>query len=617
MSQINTNGINVNYPVPGQNNNSQGFRDNFAAIKTNLDTASTEISDLQNKAVLKAALNGTTLNNDMANALISNALTRGFRASTYNLGNAISGTLVINVSQGDVQYGSIAGNTVLQFAGWAPAGTQSNLQLSLTISNANAVISFPSQVKLTGTYGVETLENFANVSNVPTITVPYGVDQLEYRLSTLDCGNSITIEPYNRPRIATQLQQRVPTPQGEPGDVTGTVCVEPSTSLAFEICTSSNSATNLISCGSTAGFYLDMPVQFTGFTGNSSFLGGNVTSGEVYYIRTVSNDNTTFTISQIPGTASGPAAQVGVSTGTGNVTLTPVNYLYVATGSYDTNNSTLSRLVTSTGNITTSTTANITRTSGNITVSDTANLVVGYPIYFTANGQIRTLVSSDTSGNISVSGNVAGLTLNARIQLAGNLAFTGNTLVSGNIYFVSSIDTLTSNIKVSNTFGGSTILLSDGTANAANCIYGNIAGSLLGGLNSANIYYLKSKDLVTGNITISNDIDGPVYIPLDENGTGIVTAIGVTDYKVNITGGGGTIQENDPVIFTGNIGGGLVANQVYYICNVSPSSFSVSETRSQGIAGQKIPLTASSNTGATATITQGTAIWKRSQLNAW
>ncbi len=33
MSQINTNGINTNYPVPGQNNSSQGFRDNFAQIK--------------------------------------------------------------------------------------------------------------------------------------------------------------------------------------------------------------------------------------------------------------------------------------------------------------------------------------------------------------------------------------------------------------------------------------------------------------------------------------------------------------------------------------------------------------------------------------------------------
>ena len=145
-SAINTNGINVNYPVPGINNSSQGFRDNFTAIKTDLNTAATEITDLQNNVVLKQPLTGTTLNNDMANTLISNAATRGFRATTYNLGNAMSGTVVVNVSLGDVQYGTIAGNTSIQFAGWAPSGTQSNVQLQFAVSNANAVLTFPSEV---------------------------------------------------------------------------------------------------------------------------------------------------------------------------------------------------------------------------------------------------------------------------------------------------------------------------------------------------------------------------------------------------------------------------------------------------------------------------------------
>ena len=130
-SAINTNGINVNYPVPGINNSSQGFRDNFAAIKTDLNVAATEITDLQNNVVLKQALSGTTLNNDMANTLISNAATRGFRHSTFNLGNAISGTLVINASLGDVQTGTINGNTTIQFTGWAPSGTQSNVEIQL------------------------------------------------------------------------------------------------------------------------------------------------------------------------------------------------------------------------------------------------------------------------------------------------------------------------------------------------------------------------------------------------------------------------------------------------------------------------------------------------------
>jgi hypothetical protein len=46
-SNIITSTINVNFPVSGLSNNSQGFRNNFAAIKSALDTASAEISALQ------------------------------------------------------------------------------------------------------------------------------------------------------------------------------------------------------------------------------------------------------------------------------------------------------------------------------------------------------------------------------------------------------------------------------------------------------------------------------------------------------------------------------------------------------------------------------------------
>lgn len=46
-SNINTTGLDDLYPVAGVDNDSQGFRDNFANIKTNLNHAATEISELQ------------------------------------------------------------------------------------------------------------------------------------------------------------------------------------------------------------------------------------------------------------------------------------------------------------------------------------------------------------------------------------------------------------------------------------------------------------------------------------------------------------------------------------------------------------------------------------------
>jgi len=413
-SAINTNGINVNYPVPGVNNSSQGFRDNFSAIKTNLNTASTEISDLQSKVVVKQALTGTIVDNNMANTLISNAVTRSFRASTYNLGNALSGTVVIDASLGDVQYGTIAGNTTIQLAGWAPSGTQSNVQLELAISNANAVISFPSTVSMTGNYGVELLENFSNVGNVPTVTIPNGVTQLEYRLSTVDCGNTVTIEPFNRPRISTQVQQRIVPPTGLPGDVTGTIAID--TSVNQLNITSSNAADYFTTTGNTTQLYTDMPVVFTG----TSFE-ANITSGVTYYIRNVVSSNT-FTVSSSIG-----GANVNLAGSTGNMYLNPQRYMYVATDDF--NSTVYTKSVTATA------------TSGNITLNNTTSLVTNSPIIFAGNigGIVANTVyyvkSIGSGGNITVSlSRTNGVADTAVIPSANTTATTANVYVGNDIW---------------------------------------------------------------------------------------------------------------------------------------------------------------------------------------
>ena len=358
MSTINTNGINVNYPVPGVNNNSQGFRDNFAAIRTNLNTAGTEITDLQNKVVVKSALDNSTVNNDMANTLISNALTRSFRASTYNLGNALSGTVSVNVSLGDVQYGTIAGNTTIQFTGWAPTGTQSNVQLQLAIASNNAgntaVLSFPSQV----TDGVTTLENYANVANTNTVTVPYGVTQLDYRFSTLDCGNTITIEPFNNARIASQIQTRNVIPTGNQGDIVGEIAV--STGVNQLSITSSN-ASDYLNTANTVQLYTDMPIVFTGVS-----MEANITVGTTYYVRNVSA-NTYFTVSTALGGANVNLA--GNASPTLPMYANPVSYLYVCTDDYNSTEYAKS--------------ATATNTTGNITLNNTTSLSNNAPIIFT------------------------------------------------------------------------------------------------------------------------------------------------------------------------------------------------------------------------------------------
>jgi hypothetical protein len=59
-SNINTDGLNPNYPLENYNNSSEDLRDNFANIKTNLETASVEITDLQDQIVGLSSLTGPT-----------------------------------------------------------------------------------------------------------------------------------------------------------------------------------------------------------------------------------------------------------------------------------------------------------------------------------------------------------------------------------------------------------------------------------------------------------------------------------------------------------------------------------------------------------------------------
>lgn len=238
MSTINTNGLNTNYPVVGVNNSTQGFRDNFTNIKTNLDAAGTEISDIQNKAIVKSALNGTVLDNNMANTLITNACVQGFRSKTYNLGENLSGNIVINVTKADIQYGTLQGNVSLSFGGWPPSGTLASVELHLTIGNPSAGVVLPTTIVSSGEVvsgmkdSVKLLENYFATGNATVytnnVTVANGVRQLILKFTTIDCGTTIDVEPVNRNQRATQLEIRTPTAVGLPGDFPGQVCMDQS-----------------------------------------------------------------------------------------------------------------------------------------------------------------------------------------------------------------------------------------------------------------------------------------------------------------------------------------------------------------------------------------------------
>jgi site-specific DNA-cytosine methylase len=120
-SQINPNNVDGTYPVAGQPNNTQGFRDNFTNIKTNFSYAETEITDLQNNGIFKAALAGTTLNNNMADNLIY-AVKLQDVSYTFLQNAATSGSIAIDYSAGQYQYISTTGSISLNFSNFPVIG---------------------------------------------------------------------------------------------------------------------------------------------------------------------------------------------------------------------------------------------------------------------------------------------------------------------------------------------------------------------------------------------------------------------------------------------------------------------------------------------------------------
>lgn len=227
-SAINPN-INVSYPLPGQNNSSQGLRDNFTAINGAFTTAANEITDLQDKVLLKSALTGTALNNDMNNNLILNAQTLGFRASTYEISSNLIGTVEVDCTMGDVQYGTIqtagsAGVITLSFSKWAPAGTQASVQVILTVSPGNR-INIPNNVSI----GADTIEGYNFNAGAPYVIIPADVTQVHWVFNTIDCGTTVEIAPINNPRVARRIKAGAPTHNyGAPGDSRGAIMVDSS-----------------------------------------------------------------------------------------------------------------------------------------------------------------------------------------------------------------------------------------------------------------------------------------------------------------------------------------------------------------------------------------------------
>jgi hypothetical protein len=129
-SSITTTSIDATFPVAGQDNDSQGFRDNFSQIKTQITTAGTEITALQSS---RATTNATT---DFNGHDIKRANLQDFSQKINALGT-VTGSNALNFENANVTTLTTSGNVTLTFTNFpleddATTNTFASMKVLLT-----------------------------------------------------------------------------------------------------------------------------------------------------------------------------------------------------------------------------------------------------------------------------------------------------------------------------------------------------------------------------------------------------------------------------------------------------------------------------------------------------
>jgi hypothetical protein len=353
-SAINPNNIDGTYPVAGQDNNSQGFRDNFTNIKTNFQFAEDEITDLQTNAVVKNA------NNNLNGSELSNAVLNDMGYTLLPLGATPGPSFTVNYALGTYQTVTLNTSATFGFSNFPAAGVAGEVYLQVTVNDTAYTLTLPAVVSL----GLTGIQGISGQVITFAATGTYN-----FRFTTNNGGSIVTVYDLNRPL----------------NYYTNAVTVVANT-------VSTSTTTGALIVGGGAGIAGNLNVGGSGIIAGNLTVTGNVAGANLITVGNVSGTNITGTVA----TAAQPnITSVGTLTSlavTGNITGGNVS----TTGSVS-----LAGITVSSGaeDLAASGAASLTlNTSYFITAgSETATLAAG-----TA-GQIKTFAADDVSlGNMVI-----------------------------------------------------------------------------------------------------------------------------------------------------------------------------------------------------------------------
>jgi hypothetical protein len=177
-SNINTTNIDAAYPVAGQDNDSQGFRDNFSTIRSNFVASKTEIEALQSTTAQGITYSSDNNLNDFNATVIQDA---SLQSVTQEV-NVIAG-----VNSGHYQAVTVTADVTLRFALWPANLKYGKIRIALTASGGdnNHRVTWTTESGGSIKYG----PGYPTNLDIDSANDPYMVD-----VFTVDGGQTVFIE---------------------------------------------------------------------------------------------------------------------------------------------------------------------------------------------------------------------------------------------------------------------------------------------------------------------------------------------------------------------------------------------------------------------------------------
>ena len=395
-SQIDSQNIDKTFPVAGQDNNSQGFRDNFDAIQRNFQFTKTEIEDLQTKSLLKSPLGSTgTVVNNLGGSSITNGSYTNFHGTSYTQAG-VSGTSNIDVANGSLQSFTLTNDTILTFINWPASGNFAKMRLHLL--NNSPAISVGNDIVIGKRYTINTVgtTNFSAMGADPSA-----------RFRGTITGNILTVTVISAGSLSAG------TVISGPGIVAGTQIIEqqPGGTLG-------GTGTYIINQPQTVSIAVDMTGMVPGIVFVATTQGSGSGSVKPWVLATLATEGTGFIV---------PSADLNLP-----LELNPSGSDQVIEAWTWTGSTTRKVFIDYIGNL--------GDEQSNFFTFNVGSLIVGDP----------TESTDPSTGSVTVAGGV-GVTKNLNVGgntvIDGNLVVTGNTTLTTSSITIEDIGTIT-NVEI-------------------------------------------------------------------------------------------------------------------------------------------------------------------------